>query len=72
MSYLVVDLLNKPFLKLLERKIRLSKQLNGTEKSNLLDKVKNNQFIQNIKKHFNKVYFVEADLDSVLNFLKGV
>ena len=72
MSYMKIDLLNRPFLKLLERKIRLSKQLNGTEKSNLLNKVKNNQFIPNIKKHFNKVYFVEADLDNVLNFLREV
>jgi hypothetical protein len=71
MSYLTVDIINRPFIKKLIRTIKLDKQMTSGEKSKLLSEVNKNDFIPSIKRKLNKKHFTDNDLKDIIILLKG-
>ena len=71
MSYLTVDIINRPFIKKLIRTIKLDKQMTSGEKSKLLSEVNKTDFIPSIKRKLNKKHFTDDDLKNIISLLKG-
>ena len=70
MNYMNTDVINKPFISKLTKKIKLDKQMSGGEKSVLLKRL-NEKFLNEIKIKFDKAHFKDEDLIAVLEYLKG-
>jgi len=70
MPYLHKDIINRPFILSLVKKIKLSKIMSSSEKTQLLNKVNDSSFLSNIKKQFNQLHFTKEDTDNVIAFLQ--
>ena len=70
MSYLHKDIINRPFVLSLVKKIKLSKIMSSGEKTKLLNKINDYNFLPDIKKQFNQLFFSKEDTDNIITFLQ--
>jgi len=70
MPYLHKDIINRPFITLLVKKIKLSKIMSSGEKTKLLNKINDYNFLSDIKKQFNQLFFSKEDIDNIIAFLQ--
>jgi len=71
MGYMKVDIVNRPFLQMIIKEVKLSKILSGGEKSVLLTKINDDSFLETIKNEFNQGLFAKEDTKKVIEYIKG-